>query len=405
MSDLARAANCSLVDVGIACALGRSVGAVWPRLIAGDVSGLVERDFGAGPRLFGVVEDPLPEIEREFADLDCRNNRIALLALRQIEDGVVAARERFGPERIAVVVGTSTSGISDAEEAFAHRARAGCLSGRFSLGQLEHGGLADFLARVCGARGPRYTISTACSSAAKAIASARALIALGASDAVITGGVDSLCRLTAQGFGALQAIARGRTNPMSRHRDGLTLGEGGAIFLVTRDAGGVQMLGTGESSDAHHMSAPEPGGAGMAACMRTALADARLGPESIGYLNLHGTGTPQNDATEAAAVATVLGLQVPCSSTKPLVGHALGASGALEAAFCWMVLANREAGGLRLPPHRWDEVPDPSLPPIALVGKRAVSSASPPVVMSNSFGFGGSNCCLIFGVTQPCAQP
>lgn len=405
MSQMRSASPCRLVDVGVVCALGSGIRQIWPRLAAGDGSGLVERDLGAGPRLFGVVSAPLPPIEAGLGELDCRNNRIALLVLRQIDEQIASARRRFGADRLAVVVGTSTSGLSDAEQAFAARRESGALPEHFALGQLEQGGLADFVARTTGARGHAYTLSTACSSGAKAMAAARSLLALDACDAVITGGVDSLCRLTAQGFAALQAIARGRSNPMSRNRDGLNLGEGGALFLMTRDAGGIQLLGSGESSDAHHMSAPEPGGSGMAACMRSALEDAGLAPEQIGYLNLHGTGTPHNDASEARAVAEVLGLGVPCSSTKPLVGHALGASGALEAAFCWMMLAHGDVASSPIPPHRWDGAADLELPQIALAREHD-RVAGPAVVMSNSFGFGGSNSSLVLGGDETaCERP
>lgn len=186
------------------------------------------------------------------------------------------------------------------------------------------------------------------------------------------------------------------TNPCSRNRAGLTLGEGAAVFLLLREPGGVQLTGVGESSEAHHMSAPEPTGAGAEAAMRGALRDAGLGPEAIAYLNLHGTGTPQNDRMECIAVERVFGTALPASSTKPLVGHALGAAGALEAAFCWLVLERSEGGVLELPPHCWDGERDPELPAVRLVGKgESVRADGPARVMTNSFGFGGNNCTLV----------
>jgi 3-oxoacyl-[acyl-carrier-protein] synthase-1 len=183
---------------------------------------------------------------------------------------------------------------------------------------------------------------------------------------------------------------------MSVHRHGISLGEGAALFLVTGDADGVQLLGAGASSDAYHMSAPEPNGLGAEQCMRAALEDAQIGPGQISYLNLHGTGTPQNDAMESAAIERVLGTSVPCSSTKPLVGHTLGAAGALEVGLCWLVLANAEAGRLQLPPHRWDGCVDPKLPPLRFTerGDR-LDAGVPALVMSNAFGFGGSNCSIV----------
>ena len=185
---------------------------------------------------------------------------------------------------------------------------------------------------------------------------------------------------------------------MSRNRRGLTLGEGAALFLLTRDGAGIELLGVGESSDAYHMSAPDPDGRGAESAMRSALEDARLAPEDVCYLNLHGTGTPQNDAMESRAVVRVFGEALPCSSTKPLVGHALGAASALEAAFCWLALERVRDGWLTLPPHVFDGERDPELPSLHLVGVSEAIPVGPHVVVaSNSFGFGGSNCTLLLG--------
>jgi 3-oxoacyl-[acyl-carrier-protein] synthase-1 len=226
---------------------------------------------------------------------------------------------------------------------------------------------------------------------------------MGACDAVVSGAADSLCGLTTNGFAALGALAAGVTNPCSAHRDGLTLGEAAALFLVTGEPGGIQLLGVGDSSEAHHMSAPDPEGRGAETAMRDALADAGAAASEIAYVNLHGTGTPQNDAMEAAAVARVLGTEVPCSSTKPLVGHTLGAAGAIEAAFCWLLLAERRGGELALPPHVWDGARDPGLAPIHLVAKGEVArggAGARALVMTNSFGFGGNNCTLVLGASD-----
>jgi 3-oxoacyl-[acyl-carrier-protein] synthase-1 len=381
-------------------ALGAGVDATWAGLRAGSRAGLRRRDDLA-PGLsapFAEVSAALPEVPAGLARYACRANRLSSAAFAEIAAAVSAARERFGAARIGVVLGSSNGGLAETERALATRLASGAFPSGFDLVQLEFGGVAEFLARLAGAEGPAYTISTACTSGAKALVSARSLLALGVCDAVIAGGVDSLCALTAGGFAALQAVAKDGTNPMSANRAGITLGEGAALFLVTREPGGLQLLGAGESSDAHHMSAPDPEGRGAEACMRAALADARLAPESVAYLNLHGTGTPQNDASESAAVARVFPASLPCSSTKPLVGHALGASGALEAAFCWLVLARREGAKLRPPPHRWDGVRDPKLAPLALVESGAVLDApAPAALVSNSFGFGGSNCSLAIG--------
>lgn len=391
---------CALAALGMVNALGSSLDEIWPRLVAGDQSRFRQRDdlVPGESWWFGQVQGALPPIPASLAAFACRNNQIALAAYAAIRERVEALRSLCGAERIGVVVGSSTGGIAEAEEAFAQWSRTEALPDSFHLVQLEFGGVAQFLAHTARVGGPCYTLSTACSAASKALVSARTLLELDICDAVIAGGVDSLCRLTANGFVALQAVAKDLTNPMSRNRNGITLGEGAALFLVTRERGGVQLLGAGESSDAHHMSAPEPDGKGAETCMRAALADARLEPEAIAYLNLHGTGTRQNDAAEAAAVERVFTRRIPCSSTKPLVGHALGASGALEAGFCWMMLSRRDGTRLAVPPHCWDGVRDPELPPLALVSEATWIEAPPPTaLMSNSFGFGGSNCSVIVG--------
>jgi 3-oxoacyl-[acyl-carrier-protein] synthase-1 len=342
------------------------------------------------------VTDPLPEIPRDLARYACRNNALAQATLAQIEGETRAALARYGGGRVGVVMGTSTSGVSDAEDAFRYQREHGGLDPTFDYAQLEFGGLAGFVAARLGVRGPAYTLSTACSSGARALASARSLLALGLCDAVVAGAADTLCGLTTNGFHALQAICDGVTNPCSKNRSGLTLGEAAAVFLLVREAGGIQLAGVGESSEAHHMSAPDPSGAGAEAAMRGALADARLAPDAISYLNLHGTGTPLNDPMECQAVARVFGTALPVSSTKPLVGHTLGAAGALEAAFCWLMLAQSDGGVLELPPHCWDGERDPALPALHLVAKgESVRPGGALRVMTNSFGFGGNNCALV----------
>jgi 3-oxoacyl-[acyl-carrier-protein] synthase-1 len=393
------ATRCKLTALGIANALGGSATDIRSRLFAGQ-SGLVERcDAVADRTMFlGEITDPLPEIPDHLARFRCRNNAVSLLALRPIEASIRAAIERFGPNRIGVIFGTSTSGVSDAETALRHQREHGGLAPGFDYAQLEFGGGAEFISEYFEISGPAYTISTACSSGARALASARSLLALGICDAVIAGATDTLCNLTIYGFSALQAISDEITNPCSVNRKGLSLGEASSLFLVTRDEGGVQLLGVGESSEAHHMSAPDPTGAGAESAMREALQDADIAPSDVLYLNLHGTGTPLNDSMECAAVGRVLGLQTPCSSTKPLVGHTLGAAGATEAGFCMLALESAENDSMPLIPHRWDGRRDPEIPPIQLVEEpRRVSFAGRAVVVTNSFGFGGNNCVLVLG--------
>ncbi len=395
-----RSAPCAIRAVGIATALGVGLEDTWSRLVAGDQSRLTVRDdLVPGRRLLvGQVLEPLAEIPAPLTRYACRNNALSLTVLRPLQRELRNAVERAGPGRVGVVMGSSTSGVEAAERAVAHGLQQGGLPDWFDYVQLELGGVAEFVAAWLGSEGPTYTISTACSSGAKAVAAARSLLALGACDAVVAGGTDSLCRLTTNGFTALQAVADEPSNPFSVNRRGLTLGEGAVIFLLERSPEGVQVLGVGEASDAFHMSTPDPEGAGAIQAMRLALDDAGLEPDDIAYVNLHGTGTPLNDAMESRAMAAVFGPDMPCSSTKPLVGHTLGASGAVELAFCWMVLARRDAAGLALPPHCWDGVADPGLAPLRLVAKGdRAPTGKRAAILSNSFGFGGNNCAVVLG--------
>jgi 3-oxoacyl-[acyl-carrier-protein] synthase-1 len=393
---------CAITAVGIATALGVGLEATWTRLVEGDQSRLSVRDDLVPRRavVVGQILEPLAPIPTGLARYACRTNALSLTALTSILPSVRAAIGRVGAARVGVVMGSTTSGVDAAEAAVEQALLAGPLPDWFDYAQLELGGVAGFVAAWLGTGGPAYTVSTACSSGAKAVASGRALLALGVCDAVVAGGSDALCRLTANGFTALQAVADQPSNPFSANRRGLTLGEGSAVFLLERRAGGVQVLGAGESSDAFHMSSPDPEGHGAAAAMQQALAEAGLQPADIAYLNLHGTGTPLNDAMESRAVRRVFGdVAVPCSSTKPLVGHTLGAAGAVELAFACMMLERRTAAGLPLPPHCWDGVPDPELPALrfAVKGEHA-PAAERMAVLSNSFGFGGNNCAVVLGV-------
>lgn len=392
---------CSLASLGMVNALGTDLPTIWRRARAGDQSGFRSRpDLAAGrEEPLGVVDDAaLPQIPASLARFACRNNAFTLAAFQQIEDEVRDVLQAVGPSRLGVVMGTSTSGSAECEAAILHEYEHGSLLPEFCYEQLELGGAADFLCELLDLRGPALSISTACSSGARALVSARSLLALGICDAVLAGGSDSLCGLTTHGFSSLKASAPGITNPFSANREGLTLGEGAALFLVTRAEDGIQLLGVGESSEAHHISSPDPEGRGAATSMREALADAGATPEQIAYLNLHGTGTRLNDSMESRAVADVLGSDTPCSSTKPLVGHCLGAAGAIELGFCWLALEARSDGKLPLLPHCYDGVADPELAPIRLApaGAFAVSRGR-DLLMTNSFGFGGNNCTLVIG--------
>lgn len=386
-----------LNQLGIACALGNGVDEVRANLFASDAPrGLASVDtLIPGRKLaLGFVHALLPGLADRESDLRSRNNALLRLAYAQIADPVQAAIEKYGATRVAVVLGTSTSGVGEAEHAFLHRDADGAFPVDFDYRQQEMGAPSRFLTLECGARGPAWTISTACSSSAKALASAARLLRAGIADAVIAGGADSLCRFTVAGFSALDAVSAARCNPFSRNREGINIGEGAALFLMTREPGPVRLSGWGETSDAHHMSAPEPGGAGAIAAIHEALQRAQLQPGQIGYLNLHGTATAHNDAMESRAVAVTLGREVPSSSTKPLTGHTLGAAGAIEAALCWLALHDNPQG--LLPPHWWDGEADPELPQLHLVAPGEHAATPLRHALSQSFAFGGSNAALVF---------
>ena len=383
-----------LSDLGIVNALGNGVDTVAQGLFAGDTSGLVleENWLSHGVARVGRARGTLPEIPARFAMYTCRNNQLLLAAVTQIEDAVDSVITRFGRHRIGVVLGTSTSGMAEGEAAVALHHHTRKLPIHYAYIQQELGMPALFLANYLNLSGPAYTVSTACTSSAKAFQSARNLLRHGFCDAVLVGGVDSLCKLTINGFASLESITSELTNPMSINRSGINIGEGAALFLMTTEEAAVALLGIGESSDAYHISAPHPEGLGAESAMRFALADANFNSNEIGYLNLHATATRKNDEMESHSVARVFPEGVACSGTKPMTGHTLGATGATELAFCWMALQNKQ-----LPPHVWDGLPDPALSNMCLLKQVEQFTHHQRACMSNSFAFGGSNVSLIIG--------
>lgn len=389
-----------LNEVGIVCALGAGRADVRDALFASTPGGLSENvSLMPGRRLaLGEVRVPLSDLDTLPVALRGRNNALLDAALGQISGAVDAAIARYGAMRVGVVLGTSTSGIGESEQALRTHGETGRWPPGFDYAQQEMGTPAQFVRRRIGASGPAWTLSTACSSSAKALMSAARMLRAGLVDAVVAGGADSLCRFTVAGFSALESVAAERCNPFSRHRVGINIGEGAALFLMTREHGRVRLAGWGESSDAHHMSAPDPSAGGAIDALRQALARAGWQPDRIDYVNLHGTATGHNDAMEGRAVASVLGCAVPASSTKPLTGHTLGASGAIEAALCWIAIADNP--GQRLPPHWWDGAGDEALPALALVEPGACAPGPLQRVLSNSFAFGGSNAVLALAGEQ-----
>ncbi len=388
----------SITHYTLTSALGHGKSATLAALQA-DRSGLCPNDFADAPldtyigRVDGVEDVVLP---RALAEFDCRNNRLAQLCLEL--DGfaaaVAGARAKHGPKRIAVILGTSTSGILETERAYRRRDPAsGALPGDFHYAatQSMHA-VAEFVRRYLALGGPAFVISTACSSSAKVFASASRLLQSGLCDAAVVGGVDTLCAMTLYGFNALQLVSPLPCRPCDAERNGISIGEGAGFFLLEKTPTPLALLGYGESSDAYHMSTPHPEGLGAALAMEQALGRAGMSPQDVDYVNMHGTSTRSNDSAEDRGMQRVFGTGTPCSSTKGATGHTLGAAGAVEAAIACLSLEH----GI-IPGTCNTQTLDPEL------GSAIQLQHSPRTlrrVMSNSFGFGGNNCSLIFG-TRP----
>ncbi len=335
-------------------------------------------------------------LRSDLQGYDCRNNRLAQLALERdgFADAVRAARSRCGPARIGVFMGTSTSGLLETE--LAYRGRAAC------NGQLPHdfpyagthnvASLSEFVRQYFDLQGPSYVVSSACSSSAKVFGSAMRLMAAGLCDVAVVGGVDTLCLTTLYGFRSLELTSTQPCRPFDAARSGISIGEGAGFVLLHKAPTGrdkAMLLSVGESCDAHHMSAPHPEGLGARLALTRALEAAGLAPGDIDYINLHGTATRANDAAEDRAVCDVFGTGTPCSSTKGATGHLLGAAGATEAVIAMLAI---EHGFI--PGGAQTETVDPAL---RCNYQTATRAAAVRRVVSNSFGFGGSNCSLVFG--------
>jgi 3-oxoacyl-[acyl-carrier-protein] synthase-1 len=390
---------------GVLCALGNDLPGIRAALFNGLSPGMRISDAyspGRAVRL-GVVDAALPDTGLLPRTERSRNNALLLAAFAQIEAAYRQAVAALAPSRVAVVIGTSTSGIAEGEQAVRALEKDGAWPQEFHYAQQELGSPAQMLARHLAIEGPAYAVSTACTSSAKALISGARLLHADLADLVLAGGVDTLTRFTVAGFSSLEALSPETCLPFSKNRCGINIGEAAALFMLTRhppeDAGGnppVRLAGWGESSDGYHISAPDPQGRGAKRAIMSALRHARIRAAEVDYVNLHGTATQQNDAMESRVMAEIFP-DTPMSSTKPLTGHALGAAGALEAAICWLTLTDT-AG--RLPPHLWDNAPDPALQPVNLIAPEARAAAPVTYALSTSFAFGGSNAALILGSEQ-----
>lgn len=390
--------KCYLNTVGLICSAGNSPETVKKSLLDEQSTLTMSFAFSADNKTslpLGIYQGELPSLTSTDKKWQSRNNQFVLAALMQIHDEVQDAIDLYGAHRVGVVIGTSTSGTAECEPAIEQWVQTGEIPPDYDYGLQGMGAPAQYLAEYLGVQGPCYGISTACSSGAKALASARRLIRAGICDVVIAGGVDTLCKLTVQGFSSLDAVSDEVCNPFSHNRKGINIGEGAALFLVTSAKKGVELIGVGEDSDAYHLSAPDPSGAGAIRCMTAAVNDASLSPADIDYVNLHGTATKLNDQMESIAMHTVFGSDTLCSSTKPFVGHTLGAAGVVEAAICYLMLESETDDFL--PIQLWDRECDPDLPKINLVSSEETLTSPINYVLSNSFAFGGSSISLLLG--------
>ncbi|MDR2480510.1 MAG: 3-oxoacyl-ACP synthase [Treponema sp.] len=406
---------------GLVCCAGTSREALFGAALRGDQSGIQPLVLADGRRfLAGRAADvPLGEMKPALADRrEYSGSRLFTMtaaALEQIRPEVEAALAAFGPERIAVCAGSCDNGSELSLPA--HRAffSGGAFPADYDIHYQGAAPIAECIAAWFGLNGPCLTAATACASSASAIVKGAEFIHSGICDAVIAGGADLVSDTVLLGFAALEAVSGEICNPFSKNRKGITLGEGAAFFLLSRSGdncrnnsgdsqpGGaavnIELLGWGESADAHHMTAPRPDGTGAAAAMREALQRAGIAAGQVDYINLHGTGTPLNDRMEAKALRDVFGDSIPpVSSTKPVTGHTLGAAGAIELALCWMTLdraAHSPEAPVSLPVHCWDGERDPEIPALNFAGTG--TAARPAVCMSNSFAFGGCNISLIAG--------
>lgn len=394
--------NIFLSKPGVITCAGFNADELWASVTTGNQSGIKkvkavsEEDFFAGR----IEESKLKPTSARFS---MKIHRIQEMALEQIAKEVESVKEKYGAQRIAVCVGSCDNGTEFSVAGHKVFFETGKFPSDYSIEMQGADYPSTFVKEKFSLKALCLSFSTACSSSAEAIIKGAQLINSGLADAVIAGGVDLVSDTVLLGFGALEAVSSEITNPFSVNRHGITLGEGAAFFVLTRQdlfSTGIELLGYGESSDAHHMTSPDPSGAGAEKAMKNALHNAGLKPEDIDYINLHGTGTKLNDLMESKAVDAVFGsYKIPASTTKPFTGHTLGAGSAVELAVCFQaIVKNRNAEKIQLPLQMWDVQKDSEIPQLNFVDKdNCTGFKKVKICMSNSFAFGGSNACLIAG--------
>ena len=338
---------------------------------------------------FGQIKAKLPRLD-EYHEHKSRNSAVLAFLTDSIKDSINELKQKYSKDRIAIILGTSTSGLDETENELKKFMQTGVPSRDFYYKSQEFGDPSMFLADYLEIDGPAYTISTAYSSSARALICGKRMLESGLVDAVIAGGADTLCKVPINGFNSMGVLSQERCLPFNKNRAGINIGEGGGLMLLSEEKASLELLGVGESSDAYHVSSPDPSGAGAISAMEMALNDASLTTDDIGYVNLHGTATKLNDAMESKAMASLFKGKVPCSSTKYMTGHTLGAAGIVEAAILCYLLKH----DLDLPVQDFshDEIDD-TLDECGLIKEKI--KAKKKVMMSNSFAFGGNNASII----------
>ncbi len=338
---------------------------------------------------FGQIKAKLPRLD-DYPEHKSRNSAVLAFLTDSIKDSINELKQKYSKDRIALILGTSTSGLDETENELKKFMQTGVPSRDFYYKTQEFGDPSMFLADYLEIDGPAYTISTACSSSARALICGKRMLESGLVDAVIAGGADTLCKVPINGFNSMGVLSQERCLPFNKNRSGINIGEGGGLMILSKEKDSLELLGVGESSDAYHVSSPDPSGAGAISAMEMALNDASLTTDDIGYVNLHGTATKLNDAMESKAMASLFKGKVPCSSTKYMTGHTLGAAGIVEAAILCYLLKH----DLDLPVQDFshDEIDD-TLDECGLIKEKI--KAKKKVMMSNSFAFGGNNASII----------
>ncbi len=379
---------------GVISSAGTDLEELFASLVSGNQSGIKQYKTFSGDTFFAARIDG-SKLKASTGRLDMKIIKIEEAALEQISENIEKAKSKYGADRIAVCVGSCDNGTEFSLAGHKKYFENGTFPEDYTIEMQGADYVSTFIAEKYGLTGPVCTFSTACSSSAGAIIKAAELIKSGICDAAVTGGIDIASDTTLDGFASLEAISEKITNPFSKNRSGITLGDGAAFFVLSKEpleesVPKICLLGYGESCDAHHMTSPDPSGAGAKKAIEKALLNAKIKPEEVDYINLHGTGTKFNDSMEAKAVDAVFGkYKVPCSTTKPVTGHTLGAAGALELAICFAAITNNV-----LPPQIWDGVFDEEMPKLNFVNKND-DLHQVKICLSNSFAFGGANACLV----------